>query len=326
MGYVYFTTSINGQRLIGHDGDTLLFHAGLVLIPDQQTGIFVAYNSSGGPMARERLVLAFLDRYFPPATEVSVKAMTGPGSSRSVTGWYRQTRTAFHDISKLFSLFNTTRVTRTADGKLSMPGSSGEGSKLWVEIAPSVFSTEDGKETRVFGPDRAGEGHYMFYDNSPGGAVLAAERVGWTDSPPLHYALIGFSLGAFLSGGLIWPALALIRRVRRRPASTAPVPRLLRWCALAMCLCGIGFVAGVAWSVADLTLVFQTIHSQAFKVVFGLGVLTALLSAVTAIGALLAWKDRLWNVVSRLHFTLVALAGLAFVWELYHWNLLGFRL
>ena len=48
--------------------------------------------------------------------------------------------------------------------------------------------------------------------------------------------------------------------------------------------------------------------------------------AVLTLGALvfagLAWKRRYWGLAGRIHYTLVTLAALAFVWSLYYWNLL----
>ena len=40
--------------------------------------------------------------------------------------------------------------------------------------------------------------------------------------------------------------------------------------------------------------------------------------------AVLAWKDRYWGVVGRVHYTLVALAAVVFVRFLNNWNLIGF--
>jgi hypothetical protein len=43
-----------------------------------------------------------------------------------------------------------------------------------------------------------------------------------------------------------------------------------------------------------------------------------------ALGALAftvpAWTRRYWGLAGRVHYTLIALAGLAFVWFLYYWN------
>lgn len=51
-----------------------------------------------------------------------------------------------------------------------------------------------------------------------------------------------------------------------------------------------------------------------------------LLIVALAAGALaftvVVWRRHYWGVAGRVHYTLVALAGLAFVWFLYYWNLL----
>ena len=36
-------------------------------------------------------------------------------------------------------------------------------------------------------------------------------------------------------------------------------------------------------------------------------------------------KDRFWGLAGRLHYTLVTVAAVAFVWFLNYWNLLGWR-
>lgn len=41
--------------------------------------------------------------------------------------------------------------------------------------------------------------------------------------------------------------------------------------------------------------------------------------------AVLAWVRGYWNPIGRLHYSLVALTGLAFVWFRNYWNLLGYR-
>ena len=39
----------------------------------------------------------------------------------------------------------------------------------------------------------------------------------------------------------------------------------------------------------------------------------------------LAWKNRYWGWVGRVHTTIVALTGLVFIWLLNYWNVLGLR-
>ena len=54
------------------------------------------------------------------------------------------------------------------------------------------------------------------------------------------------------------------------------------------------------------------------------------IAGVLTVGAIaftvLAWKDHYWSALRRVHYTVVSLAALAFLWFLNYWNLLGWRL
>ena len=86
MALGFYEESRNGQRIIGHSGDTPCFHSDLHLLPDAGVGFFVSYNSLGKGEVNARAMLwhAFLDRYFPPPRR-------RPPSSRrqatSATSW-----------------------------------------------------------------------------------------------------------------------------------------------------------------------------------------------------------------------------------------------
>jgi hypothetical protein len=57
-----------------------------------------------------------------------------------------------------------------------------------------------------------------------------------------------------------------------------------------------------------------------------LPILTGVLALLLVVLAAIAWKDRLWTLVSRIHYSLVALAAVAFAGWAAYWNLLGFHL
>jgi hypothetical protein len=48
----FMETVINGQRIVGHSGDTLRYHNALSLLPEAQWGLFVSVNTGG---ARESI-------------------------------------------------------------------------------------------------------------------------------------------------------------------------------------------------------------------------------------------------------------------------------
>jgi hypothetical protein len=65
--------------------------------------------------------------------------------------------------------------------------------------------------------------------------------------------------------------------------------------------------------------------STIYKIVLGLGVVSAVLTVGALIYGVLAWKRSYWGIGSRVHYTLVTVAAVAFVWFLNYWNLLGWR-
>ncbi len=62
-----------------------------------------------------------------------------------------------------------------------------------------------------------------------------------------------------------------------------------------------------------------------YKIVLGLGILSAVLTASALVYTVLAWKNSYWGIAARVYFTLVTVAAVAFVWFLNNWNLLGWR-
>ncbi len=97
---------------------------------------------------------------------------------------------------------------------------------------------------------------------------------------------------------------------------------MARWIILATCILDLLFVAGTAlWgNPAPLFGICMI-----YKIVLGLGVLSALLTAGALVYVVLAWKYSFWGIAGRVHYTLVTAAALAFVWFLNYWNLLGWR-
>ena len=54
-------------------------------------------------------------------------------------------------------------------------------------------------------------------------------------------------------------------------------------------------------------------------------VVIAVLTVLAAVLGVVAWKKSYWGVAGRVHYTLVTLATLAFVWFLAYWNQLGWQ-
>jgi len=235
----------------------------------------------------------------------------------------------------------TTRVSVVGDSRLAI--SAGDQTFTVVEVTPWVFQQVDGQERVVFRPE--GGGMVMLIASTP---VYAYTKVAWYDAPTAHVLLVVVCVLLFLSALLLWPLGFVLRAVRRHARSrkvgrnvdregvqtAAPGERaskrmagglrpwLARWLAGVLCVLNVLFLLG-------LLLILSNTAELAFGItpllttMFILAFVSAILTVGVVVCALLAWRGRFWSIGGRVHYTLVALATLAFAWELIYWNLLG---
>src|SRR5437868_9210745 len=120
LGITFMEYSMNGQRIIGHGGDTLWFHSDMVLVPEAHLGYFISYNSAGKHIGggRGEVWRAFVNRYFPPPAEpkVDVDPNTAKTDGRAVSGVYEGTRRGETTFLRLLALLGQFSVSSDKDG------------------------------------------------------------------------------------------------------------------------------------------------------------------------------------------------------------------
>lgn len=227
----FFEESRNGHRIIGHGGDTNYFHSHLQLYPDDGAGIFISFNSSGRAgtetvALRESVLSGFADRYFPgpetPARAASgaVDEQTSREHARAAAGRYVSARGFRSTFLSTVDLLNQVNVSALDDGRLLFePGPASVSPAVYEEIAPWVWREVGGHRVLAMRVDDDGKvtaiGHDSAFTLLPVGPAQAA-------APPV---VIG-SVLVLVASLLAWPAGALLRRLRRRPAqagATVPV-------------------------------------------------------------------------------------------------------
>jgi CubicO group peptidase (beta-lactamase class C family) len=327
----FYEQYYNGRRAIVHGGDTDTFHSLLFLLPDEQVGFFVSGNSAGGRGVRNALFTSFMDHYYPQEQQV----LPGPDPSASArlqqyTGTYRTNRHTYARFEKYYSLPAPLEVTASPDGTLIITGSTGPAA--YVEVTPGVFSRADGTRPAdgdvVFHSAADGSADFFMYRNNP---VMTYDRVPW-------YAMTSFVDGLKTVAGivsasvLLWPLLALFRRMNAIPGPFVPKPALFaRWIAGLAALALLAFVVVLApWVSNDaelLTVYMQTPAVPAvLTAVLTLPVIAAILTGATVIFAILAWKEQYWTLPHRVHYTVITAALMAMLWWVNFWNLWVFCL
>jgi len=297
-------------------------NSNFLLLPDQNLGIFVVYNSEGGgnlTLQHLGFQRAFFDHYY---TATAVESIQPPADfaerAGRFVGSYRVTESSYSTIEKVVGLFGAFEISDPGDGTLLFNVSGLE--FRFVEVEPLYFRQVDGPFGLTFREDDRGRITHIFTDLTP---MWSFERLNWYETPAFNMGLALVSVLIFLS--MIPGALIHIIWNRRLSGNPKPAPRGARaafWTILGLSLLNLLFVIGtILWGEQNLVPLFGV--STIYKFVLGLGVLSVVLTVGALVYTVLAWKNGYWGILGRLYYTLVAVAAVAFVWLLNYWNLLG---
>jgi CubicO group peptidase (beta-lactamase class C family) len=322
--YGFFDFSDNGQRTVGHSGTAEPMHSLLLLLPDQNLGVFVAYNTLDvGPLIDQHLGFQrdFFDHYYPaPAPDPIQPPADFTQRAGRFVGSYRMARSAYTTLEKFMGFFGAVNLAIQDPGDGTLVLATPWGDWRFVELEPLFFRQVDTSFHIVFRADDRGRITHLFTDYTP---QFGFEKLSWYEAPGFNMALLVGCVLAFLSA--ILAAVVRAMRNRRRSGERSPAPAGLRraeWILLGICVLNVLFVIGsLLWNNPRPSFGVSPI----FQVVLGLGILSALLTAAALIYTVLAWKNRYWTTAARSHYTVVTAAAVAFVWFLNYWNLLGWR-
>jgi hypothetical protein len=323
--YGSFDFSDNGQHTIGHSGGTIGFATLLLLLPDQNLGVFVVYtNEDVGALTTQHFGFQreFFDHYYPaPAVEpIQPPADFNQRASRFV-GSYKSTRSAYTTFEKIGNLMSPPiEISDPGDGTLLLKLRGIE--MRLVEVEPLYFRQLDGPFGVVFRKDDLGRITHMFVDVSP---QEDYEKLNW-------YETTGFNMALFLGCVLVFLSMmpvALVGAIRNRRPSDDRKPasrgaRIANWIIVGISVLNLLFVVGTVMMLSGLGFPRFGV-TLTDRIVLGLGVLSAVLTVGALVYTVLAWKKGYWGIAGRAYYTLATVAAVAFVWFLNYWNLLGWR-
>jgi CubicO group peptidase (beta-lactamase class C family) len=325
----FFETNLNGHEVIGHLGDTDLFHTSLHLFINDGVGLFVSFNSPGKEGAVQPLRVAlfqdFTDRYFSPGPpDGRVDAKTAAAHAQMMAGTWESSQRMDSNFLAVVGLIGQTKVSVGPDGSLVIPALTGPSGAVrqWVEIAPFVWRASDGHD-RVAAQIVDGKvarwswelvAPFMVYDRAP-----MYRSAAWM-LPALYV-----SMGVLVLTLLSWPAESIARRQFRAPRARGDASlRAYRGIRIAV-LATLAIIAG--W-MATLAAIFN--GKGGFAVTNAWLWLLQIAGVVVFVGAVelagwnvvLAWRTRrpwtrkTWSV-------LVLLATMMFLYTAWVYDLLA---
>ena len=324
MCYGFYEESRNGQRIIGHGGDTVYFHSDLHLLLDQKIGFFVSYNSLGraDSPGRTNLWDAFLDRYY-PYTPPAASSATAKDDANAAAGSYILSRRAETSFLKAAFLVNQFTVAAEGDDIVTaqLTGANGK-PKHWQAIGPMTFRERDGQDKLVFKPDASGRMQmvlpYPFF---------VGQRASTFQNAKILLVVLGVSLGLMLLTLILWPVGWFVRRHYGHRLELTRTQALLRILVRIVFVFDLIFIVGliglILYGLTHLE-VFGDRGGTWFRIIQIVGVLGAIGTLVVLANAVVAWIGKRASIWGKLQATIMLLACLGVLWFAFAGNLLRF--
>ena len=330
MAHGFFYEHRNGHTVIGHGGDTLVFHTEFDLLPQDHVGIFYNFNSRGRDSAvyglRKALLDQFMDRYFPAPLPLSIPPTLASATrdAQQIAGRYQSSRRVEHGFLSLFYLLQQSTITANPDGTISAPGFLEAAEDAFREAAPDVWRQVGG--TRQLALQRV-DNIKTVVDSEDPTSVL--QSVPFSRSSVLNLPVL---LGAFAILALTviqWPISWLVRRGYGVASRQSPAVRRLRLYARLAAVFDVLYLLGWMILLKPVLSLDIQIYSAAFDPVVrtlqfaGLAVIAA-----AAIGLWSTWRlfkieasmpCRLWN--GALAAAMLGILWIGFVGKLISFNL-----
>jgi len=327
----FYQEDRNGQRIIGHGGDTVVFHSDLHLLLDANVGIFMSFNSAGDAgsvhVIRKAIFQAFLDRYFPKDAPVPATVATAKADAARVTGWYESSRRNDSALRMLY-LLGQVNVAAKPDGTLTVSMLNDYAGKplQWHETGPLHYSEVNGKSQLAFVADDQGGIRYWASDAEV--PVFVFQRVSAARSMGVVGPLMGLSIVVLLATLLTWFVGWWVRKHYRRTLELNDRQRrtrlLSRLGVLALAVVVIGWLSFLGIMSADESLLLDGSGAPWLYLLYVLGVVGLLGAVAVVVHAVRAWMAPRRGRWVRTGETLLALAALYLAWFIVVFGLVSF--
>jgi CubicO group peptidase (beta-lactamase class C family) len=310
--------TINGHRVLMHDGGWEGFLSVLMLVPDCDLGVFMSVNGTSEGEPPIDVIDLFFDRFVPepenpepPAASAS-EAPTAPAGPAA--GFYSPTRRNGSTVERLLTLLGPRRLGVDGDGTVQFRG------EQWQPVGDGVYQQVDGDERLSFRTGPGGQ-RYVVTDGP------SYELLGGAESLPVNLVVLLVFLVAALSA-LAVPVAGGWRRIRRRrgPSRSRPLTgtwRLARSLGAGAALLGLVFLGSTLVTVLGDTGDYIYGAPLSFRLLLTVPLLVVAAALAAAAGTVAGWRGSGASVVARIHQVWLLTGTATLVWFVWQWNLIG---
>jgi CubicO group peptidase (beta-lactamase class C family) len=318
----------NGQTIIGHAGDTELFHSDMMLFLQQNVGVFVSIDGDKDGGLRKQLLESFTDRYFPALPQLPQPTLaTARAHGALLIGRYVSSRASFSNFLSVGNLLSQPRISMAADGSLLTPAFkdlAGQ-ARHWREVKPFLW-LDDASGGHLGALMQNGKVRWISFDEVSPVAVWMPVS-GW-QSAAWNLPLLHVSLLVFLLSAVLWPIAALVRRRCHKPFALQGMARhwyrLSRVAAILHLLFAAGWLF-VLMHLNDRIASFNDHFDGTLRLIQLVGVLAIIGTVAAIMNAFHAWHERAgwWR---KLNSAALVLACFSMIWFAFSLHLLNLHL
>lgn len=328
MGYGFIRSNRNGQEILKHEGGLPGFTTTMFLMPKENLGIYVATNSlSPLPFNIED---EFLNQFYPQESSKynNIQANFNKDYSK-YEGTYRSyDGISKSNIMKIGFLFDKTmdlRITDNRDGTLTLKeytSAKEENITKLSEIKDGVFAREDGNGDFAFKLDSNRKVIYAFNDVSHN----SFEKIKFYEGRTFNIVLFTLVILIFIINigiGILMGLKRLFKRSIKENSKEIKKNILLNFIISLLNLSG--FI-GILILAAYMIVMNNSSNIYLLYILLGLLMFSTFLSVVGLINLIRSFRKEILRKIDKVHFTIVTVSNFIFVWLIYYFNFLGFKI
>ncbi len=308
-------------QIIGHGGNTFLFHSLLALFPEHELGVFMSFNSENGGGTYGDVMTQFVKRFFPGPETLPEPIHLTEEYLEGFTGKFIPNRRPHSDLLKVIGFLNIAEISLD-DESLFIKDFEGELKKL-TPVDSTRFHVAEDNIFIAFNLSENGKAEKMYISNFP---ILAFDRMKTIYEPGLHLLLLALTIIVSLYILLAWPWMYFIRiKYDKTPRTPHPLPLFSKITAFFAALFFLIFlVVFILSSGNGPDIIFGIPKAMRIALFFPLAAIPFIILMIW--NSLVVWKTPKIRNMSRLFYSFATLLFMLSIWQLHFWNLLGWKI
>jgi hypothetical protein len=308
MGYGFMWSTQNDKAILWHTGGSAYFQTMMALIPEEQIGFFVSYNTPIGDLYQP--LVSFVDHFYPaPAAKAVEPPPDAAQQIAALRGSYLSSRVA-HASAQKFVTWQAEALTvqRGANNTLQV------GARTYAEVEPGLFRQVGGPRQLTYRTNEQGEVTQLFFGQ------FAYFKVPWYQTAINQLLMAAIALLIMLTAGIAWTVDWFVRR-RRGGVTAGRWSAGAWWLVVALGLLNSGLLVWFAVALLGFadTFVFPTQTVTLLTWLWAINIPALLLILFFTVKV---WVNHDWRPAWRIHYALATLAGMVFLGFLINWHLL----